>query len=71
MSKPQTLDKNLGDVLALVVCSNAYASLISVGSLQARPKKEIPIGSRETYPAGTVMLGYPATAAADEDPPFM
>jgi len=34
-----------------------YASLIKVGSLQARPKKEIPTGKPRMKPAGTVMLG--------------
>mgnify|MGYP001393469562 CR=1 FL=1 len=29
-------------------------------------KKEIPIGRPWTYPAGTVMFGYPATAEAEE-----
>ena len=42
---------------AVVACSNAYASLISFGSLQAQPKKEIPIGSPKINPMGTVDVG--------------
>src|SRR5580692_5084993 len=56
--------KNFGDVLTFVACSNEYASLISTPSLHARPKNEIPTGSApNANPAGTVTLGYPATAA--------
>ena len=62
----QMLGKNSGRFLAIVACSNAYANLISVGSLQARPKNAIPTGKPATNPAGTVMLGYPATAAGLE-----
>src|SRR5262249_7369728 len=40
-----------------------YARLSSVGSLQAVRKNEIPTGNPRTKPAGTVMCGYPATAA--------
>ena len=50
----------------VLTASKPLASLISVGSLHARPKKEIPTGSPNTKPAGTLMLGYPATAAAVE-----
>ena len=53
----------------MVACSNAYANLISAGSLHARPKNEIPTGNPKTSPAGTLILGYPATAAAVELPP--
>src|SRR6202050_4156564 len=62
----QTLSKNPGGLRALVTCSNAYASLISVGSLHALPKNEIPTGKPATNPAGTVMWGYPAIAAGLE-----
>ena len=51
------LGKNLGAWRAFVACSNEYASLISVGSLQARPKNEIPTGRPEIKPAVTLMLG--------------
>src|SRR2546427_4691806 len=64
-----TLGKNCGDLRNFVACSNAYASLISVGSLHARPKNEIPTGRPKAKPAGTLMFGYPATAAALELPP--
>jgi len=40
-----------------VACSYAYAILINVGSLYARPKNEIPIGSPCEKPAGTLMFG--------------
>jgi hypothetical protein len=49
--------RNSGDFRNFVACSNAYASLISVGSLQALPKKEMPTGRPKKYPAGTVTLG--------------
>ena len=42
---------------AVLACLNAYASLLSFGSLQARPKKEIPIGSPKINPMGTVDVG--------------
>src|SRR4029453_16835855 len=42
---------------ALVACSNAYASLRSVGSLQARPMNVSPTGSPSTWPAGTLTSG--------------
>src|SRR6266496_4748661 len=61
--------RNCGARRALVACSNEYASLIKVGSLQARPKNEIPTGSPDKNPTVTLMLGYPATAAAFELPP--
>src|SRR3989442_245882 len=49
--------KNRGALRALVACSNANASFSSTGSLNARPKNEIPSGRPKTSPAGTVMLG--------------
>src|SRR5271157_2256604 len=61
--------RNRGGRRCRVACSNEYASLIRVGSLQARPKNEIPTGKPERNPAVTLMLGYPATAAAFELPP--
>jgi hypothetical protein len=63
------VDKNLGGFRDRVACSKAYANLRSVGSLHSSPKNEIPIGNPKTNPAGTVMLGYPATAAIVELPP--
>ena len=61
--------KNLGGRRAIVARSKAYANLSSVGSLQAGPKNEIPIESPRTNPAGTVICGYPATAARVEQLP--
>ena len=46
-----------GTFRAFVACSNAYASLMSVASVHAVPKKLTPIGRPATSPAGTVMLG--------------
>src|SRR6185369_89271 len=48
---------NAGGRRCFVACSYAYASLISSGSLQARPKNEIPTGKPRKKPAGTVMCG--------------
>src|SRR5438093_7371167 len=42
---------------AFVACSNAWASLTSVGSLQARPMNVIPTGRPIVEPAGTLMSG--------------
>src|SRR5262245_26882722 len=42
---------------ALVACSKANAMRNNLGSVQARPKNEIPTGRPNTKPAGTVMLG--------------
>ena len=41
----------------MVICSNAYAILSSVGSLQARPKNDRLTGSPHAYPIGTLTLG--------------
>ena len=60
---PLTVARKRGGRRALVACSNANAIPSNLGSLQARPKNEMPTGSSNTCPAGTVMLGYPATAA--------
>lgn len=38
---------------------------MSVGSCHALAKNEMPIGRPKMCPAGTVMCGYPATAAGD------
>src|SRR5574337_959742 len=58
-----TLGRNLGGFRTWVACSKAYASLISLGSCHAPAKNEMPTGNPKTNPAGTVMCGYPATAA--------
>ena len=52
-----TVGKNRGGLRAWVSCSKAYASLSRVGSLQARPKNEMPIGRPKASPAGTVIFG--------------
>ena len=65
----QPVRAKVGFRRALVACSNAYATLISAGSDQAGPKKEIPAGNPCTRPAGTVTWGYPATAGGVEQPP--
>jgi len=62
--------KNFGGLRECVACSKAYANFSSAGSLHARPKNEMPTGNPKTNPAGTVMLGYPATAAMVELPPI-
>src|ERR1700751_795907 len=61
--------RNPGDRRALVACSKAKARRSNLGSLQARPKNEIPTGNPEMEPAGPVMLGSPATAAGEVLPP--
>jgi hypothetical protein len=48
---------NRGACRAFVACSKEYANLIKVGSLQARPKNEMPTGKPERKPAITLMLG--------------
>jgi hypothetical protein len=52
-----SVGKNRGGFLAWIDCSNPYAIFSSVGSLHARPKKEIPTGKPKTNPAGTVISG--------------
>ncbi len=47
----------------------AISNLSNTGSLHARPKNDTPTGIPSMNPAGTVMSGYPATAAAFELPP--
>src|SRR5688572_8827194 len=64
-----SVGRNFGGTRRLVACSNPYAIRISVGSLHGRPKNDSPTGRPKTYPAGTVMFGYPAIAAGDELPP--
>ena len=56
-TRTSAVGRNLGGLLNFVACSNEYASLMSTGSLHARPKKEIPTGRPKTNPAGTVTLG--------------
>ena len=42
---------------------------MSLASDHAGPMNDTPTGSPRTKPAGTVMLGYPDTAAGPELPP--
>ena len=49
--------RNRGFCRAFDACSNAYAYLISDGSLHAPAKNERPTGRPKTIPAGTVMCG--------------
>src|SRR5690348_3864177 len=58
-----TVRANPGRRRAFLACSKLYASFSNIGSLHADPKNEIPTGKPRTKPAGTVMCGYPATAA--------
>ena len=51
-----------------VAASKPDASLISVGSLNAVPKKLIPRGTPKAMPAGTCTIGYPGAAARPEVP---
>ncbi len=44
-SRKLTVGRNRGARLTFVVCSKAYAYLISFGSLYADPKKEMPNGN--------------------------
>src|SRR3954469_12410606 len=60
--------RNVGALRCFVACSYAYASLISVGSLHARPKNDKPTGRALASPIGTVMCGYPATAVTVDGP---
>ena len=48
---------NVGGRRWWVACSYAYASLMSVASLQARPKNDTPRGSPCSNPIGTVICG--------------
>src|SRR5260370_14737313 len=56
---------NVGRLCArtCVAASKPEASLMSVGSLNAVPKKLIPIGAPNTMAAGTCTIGYPSAAA--------
>src|SRR4030095_13097622 len=47
---------NRGTRRALLCCSKANAIFNKIGSLQARPKNEMPTGSPRVSPAGTVMF---------------
>jgi len=49
--------KYFGFLLALLACSQEYAIFIKVGSENARPKKDIPIGILFKNPEGTVIFG--------------
>src|SRR5262245_38890220 len=72
-----------GGTRRLVACSNAYASSINRGSLQAIPVKPTPngvgfaakfsgnvgvVGAFGTRPNGTITVGYPGLAAIDALP---
>ena len=48
---------NVGCVRAWATASNPEASLMSVGSLNAVPRKLMPIGIPRTFAAGTWMIG--------------
>src|SRR5439155_6112213 len=61
-----TVGRNRGGRRAVVACSSAYASLISIGSPYGRPMNDTPTGRPKTKPTGSVTLGYPATAAGVE-----
>jgi len=61
--------RNRGVRRAWAAVSNAWARPMSRPSLQARPKNERPTGNPKIIPAGSVIDGYPATAAMDELPP--
>ena len=52
-----SVGRNDGFRRALVACSNAYASLISVASLFLPAKNERPTGKPNAIPAGTVTCG--------------
>ena len=58
-----TFPVNVGGNRAVVAASKPEASLISVGSLKAVPRKLMPIGIPSTLAAGTCTIGYPG-------PPF-
>ena len=64
-----SVGRNRGAFRCNVTCSNAYASRISVGSAHARPMNERLTGRPHAWPIGTLMLGYPATAAGVLLPP--
>ena len=57
LTRTSVTGRNRGGLRCFVACSKAYASFRSTGSLQARPKNDIPTGRPNTDPAGTVMLG--------------
>jgi len=54
-----TFPVNVGWNRACVVASNPEASLMSIGSLNAVPRKLMPIGIPSTFAAGTCTIGYP------------
>ena len=49
--------RNSGFCLACVTASKPEASLMSVGSLNAVLKKDIPTGTPNVIPIGTLMFG--------------
>ena len=64
MPSPASRGVVTGKRRALVACSKLYASEISVPSLHARPKNEMPSGRRSSLnPAGTVRSGKPVRFA--------
>src|SRR5207245_11230478 len=60
--------RNSGFCLACVTASKPEASLMSVGSLNAVLKKDIPTGTPNVIPIGTLMFVYPTIAGGDELP---
>ena len=52
-----SVGRNWGLILAFVTASKLEASLINVGSLKAVPMKEIPTGSPNSFPEGTLIIG--------------
>src|SRR3989442_13251298 len=57
---------NVGCVRAWVFASNPEASRMSVGSLNAVPRKLMPIGIPRTFAAGTCTIGLPGPHAQPE-----
>jgi hypothetical protein len=52
-----------GSTLTPKFCSNAEARPVRKKSCHGLPTNDIPTGKPLKYPMGTVMLGYPDTAA--------
>ena len=52
-----SVGRKRGAFRCIVICSNAYASRSSVGSLHARPMNERLTGRPHAWPIGTLMLG--------------
>ncbi len=51
------VERNWGFCRACVTASNPEASLMSLGSLNAVPMKEMPRGTPKDIPDGTLMIG--------------